>query len=63
MLPEELEQLADEIQRMDRRMLLAQLTAGGFDFDLDFTDDYLNQCSVNQLRHILMAARLHAQHR
>ena len=30
-------------------------------FELDFTDDYLDDASVDRLRHILLAATIHAR--
>lgn len=58
---DDLERLAVEVQGLDRDTLLQRLRSEQFDFALDFTEEYLSQRNTNQLRHILMAAYLHAQ--
>ncbi|MCE5278095.1 MAG: hypothetical protein ABFD92_09950 [Planctomycetaceae bacterium] len=48
------------LQTLDRCELIRLLRGIQCDFDMDFTDDFLNSISVERLRHILTAASLHA---
>lgn len=59
-LNQPVEQIIQEIHSLDRRGCLSELRT----FErprLDFTDEFLNHLSLEQLRHILMAACLQAR--
>ncbi|MDP6154479.1 MAG: hypothetical protein QF785_13945 [Phycisphaeraceae bacterium] len=57
---EPIEQLITNVYEMDRDHCKAALS--GFEQpSLDFTDDFLNQISLDRLRHILMAACLQSR--
>jgi hypothetical protein len=45
---------------MDRQELIALLRRLRCPFDLDFTDEFLQQAGVERLRHIVLGAILHA---
>jgi hypothetical protein len=45
-----------EMKRVEVLEALGQLSTG---FPIDFSSDFLAQCSEEQLKHILLAARLH----
>ena len=52
-----------EVQRistMRRKGLVRMLRKVQCDFELDFTDDFLRGVSLERLRHIAVAAALHA---
>ena len=55
------EYLAEQLQRMDRRRLVRTLQGLHCPFDLDFTEDFLRTVSLSRLRHIILAASLHAE--
>jgi len=57
---QQVEILVSEIQAMDRSGLIRLLRNMECDFAVDFTDDFLNSISVDRLRHIALAASLHA---
>jgi hypothetical protein len=57
---QQVELLVNEIQAMDRDGLIRLLRNMQCDFAVDFTDDFLNSISVERLRHIALAASLHA---
>lgn len=57
-LPVDAERLAAIIARMDRNELQKQLLHYHGCVHLDFTEDFLRKQSIEQLRHILLAARL-----
>jgi hypothetical protein len=57
---QQVESLVSEIQTMDRGGLIRLLRNMECDFAVDFTDDFLNSISVERLRHIALAASLHA---
>jgi hypothetical protein len=46
---------------MGRSELIALLRAADCAFRLDFTDEYLDSLSVERLRHIALAAKLHTR--
>ncbi|MCE5326706.1 MAG: hypothetical protein LLG01_09845 [Planctomycetaceae bacterium] len=48
------------LQTLDRPELVRLLRAIRCDFEMDFTDDFLADISIERLRHILTAASLHA---
>ena len=56
MKTEHLEQLVDEIQSLDRHAMTARLMELEGRFRMDFTREFLDACSVEHLRHILLAA-------
>ena len=58
---QQVEILVNEIQAMDRGGLIHLLRNMHCDFAGDFTDDFLNSISVERLRHIALAASLHAR--
>ena len=45
--------------RMNRSKLITALRSIDCDFEMDFTDEYLRSISLDRLRHLLMAAKLH----
>ncbi len=64
MTHQETEQFVQEISRMNRRSLIGALRHLHCDFELDFTDEFLNSISLDRLRHIAIAAttRSHDAH-
>jgi len=54
------EQLIDEIVAMDRGELIAALRQSRCGFSMDFSEDFLNSLSLDRLKHIVLAASLHA---
>jgi hypothetical protein len=60
MQAQQVETLVSGIQTMDRGGLIHLLRNMECDFAVDFTDDFLNSISVDRLRHIALAASLHA---
>ena len=58
---QQVEILVSEIQAMDRDGLIHLLRTMQCDFAVDFTDDFLSSISVERLRHIVLAASLHAR--
>jgi len=48
------------IATMDRAALTRMLRRLDCDFELDFTDEFLASISLPRLRHIVLAALLHA---
>ncbi len=50
------ERTAQSIANLSREELEKRIKSFKGTFKLDFTEDYLNGCSVNKLRHILLAA-------
>jgi len=62
MIPEKyLEQTAASIASMDKEELKAQIRNFKGRFKLDFTDSYLDNISVDRLRHILLAALINTE--
>ncbi len=57
-LPADTERLVALIARMDRNQLQKELLHFQGSVRLDFTEDFLRKQSIEQLRHILLAARL-----
>jgi hypothetical protein len=55
------EQTATSIASLDRNELKRQIRNFNGRFKLDFTEDYLNNLSVDRLRHILLAALINAK--
>lgn len=55
------ERLIARIVQMDRSGLIGLLRRMRCDFEMDFSDDYLAQMSVDRLRHIVLAASLHSK--
>ena len=51
---------ATSIAALDRNELKRRIRSFRGRFKLDFTDDYLNNLSVDRLRHILLAALINA---
>ena len=60
MVSEQMEQLALKLSGMDRPDLLAALGTLDCDFPIDFTEEYLDSISLERLKHIVLAATLHA---
>jgi len=54
-------EIAGWIQEMDRPELKRLLTGLRCEFPLDFTDEFFNSASVERLRHVALAAVLHAR--
>ena len=59
MSPEDLSGLATRLAAMDRAALMRILRGMDCEFELDFTDEFLQTVSLARLRHIILAARLH----
>ena len=57
---QQVEILVNEIQSLDRDGLVHLLRSMQCDFAVDFTDEFLDSISVERLRHIVLAASLHA---
>jgi hypothetical protein len=49
------------IVEMERTELKKKIRTFNGRFELDFTEDYLNEANIDRLRHILLAAILNAQ--
>jgi len=58
-----LEQTATSIAALGRYELTRRIKNFRGRFKLDFTEDYLNNLSVDRLRHILLAALINAKPR
>ncbi len=56
-----LSSLPAKVADMDRPHLIEILRSLRCDFRLDFTDDFLQSASMERLRHIVLAAVLHAR--
>lgn len=56
----QLEKLATKLATMNREALKKALQKMHCDFRLDFTDEFLDTISEERLRHIVLAAGLHA---
>jgi len=55
------EQTATSIASLNRNELKRRIRNFKGRFKLDFTEDYLNNLSVDRLRHILLAALINAK--
>jgi len=55
------EQTATSIASLDRCELKRRIANFRGGFKLDFTEDYLNNLTVDRLRHILLAALINAR--
>jgi hypothetical protein len=58
---ENLERAATSIAGLDREQLTSEIKNFKGGFKLDFTDEYLNNLSVDRLRHVLLAAIINAR--
>jgi len=54
------DRLTSRIAQMDRPALVKALRGLRCDFEIDFTDEYLNSISLTRLRHIFLAAMMHS---
>jgi len=59
-LNQPIDQIITEIHGLDRAGCIAELGAIEM-LQLDFTDDYLQELTLDQLRHVLMAACIQAR--
>lgn len=50
------EAIADEVCRLERPALIDRLTHFEGRLPLDFSQEYLNSCTTDQMRHLLAAA-------
>ena len=50
------ESLVTELCDLDRPSLIARLTHFDGPLHLDFSDEYLEQCTTENIRHLLLAA-------
>jgi hypothetical protein len=57
----DVEKMIARIAGMDRKALVEHLKGLECPFDLDFTEDFLGSVSLERLRHIALAATLHAR--
>jgi hypothetical protein len=55
------EQTATSVAALGRKELTKRIKNFRGRFKLDFTEDYLNNLSVDRLRHILLAALINAR--
>ena len=55
------EQTATSIAALDRTELKRRIKSFRGRFKLDFSEDYLNNLSIDRLRHILLAALVNAK--
>ena len=55
------EQTATSVAALNRNELTSRIKSFKGRFKLDFTDSYLNNLSVDRLRHILLAALVNAK--
>ena len=58
-----MEKLVNEVQAMARQEVLEALRGMAGRFPMDFSADFLADCSEERLKHILLAARLYASRR
>ncbi len=58
--PQQLESLIRIVSSLDRPALVDRLLSFDGAFPIDFTDEYLQQLSIDRLRHILVAVCLQA---
>jgi len=61
MTPQQREDFISQIATMSRRDLVRSLRGMPCAFDLDFTDDCLESMELDRLRHVVLAASLHAK--
>lgn len=61
MVPSQIEELLADALRMDRDGMVRFLRALDCDFQIDFTDEYLEAISLERLQHLVAAAGLHAR--
>jgi len=59
--PDQVEELNESIQSMDRDSIVAQLRHFRSRFPLDFTPDFYSREPLSRLRHILFGLCLHNQ--
>lgn len=59
MVCDSIDQLLMEIQSLDRPELTSALMQMQCQFPMDFSQEFLDKCSIEKLRHILMAAHLY----
>jgi len=60
MTTRQLERTVAELRAMNRPDLVSVLHDLKCSFKLDFTEEFLNSISLDRLRHIVLAAKLHA---
>ena len=60
MLTRQVEKIIIEISHMGRIDLVRFLRGLDCDFDIDFSDEYLDSVSLDRLRHIAVAASIHS---
>jgi hypothetical protein len=56
---EYMEALSQRLLCMDRREVVELLRHTACSFDLDFTDEFLASLSLDRLRHIALAVKMH----
>jgi len=61
MTDDQIEQLATALASVDRPGLVRILRSLPCRFEVDFTDEFLGSISLEQLRHIILAARLRVE--
>jgi hypothetical protein len=61
MTAKQFETEATTIASLDRMELTRRIKKFRGTFKLDFTEDYLNQSTVDRLRHILMSALIYSK--
>lgn len=61
MVSSQIEELLADALKMDRQGMVRFLRALDCDFQIDFTDEYLEAISLERLQHLVAAAGLHAR--
>ena len=61
MQSQQTEKAAEQIAVMGRTDIIKMIQGFTCDFQLDFSDDFLNSISIERLRHIALAASLHSR--
>ncbi len=60
-MPEQAAKLAERLATMGREQLIRTLRKMPCPFTVDFTEEFLDTVSTERLRHIALAAALHAR--
>lgn len=61
LLTEQIEELICVVSSMDRPVLVHHIRQMRAGFPIDFTNDFLESCGIDRLRHIFVALCIHCQ--
>ncbi len=61
MVPSQIEELVADVLKMDRDGLISFLWRLDCEFQIDFTDEYLQGMNLERLRHLVATVVLHAR--